>query len=149
MSRDNPRLRANSGKHDGRYFNNRCGERGRQPISFRSSVQDSEHTDQKAAQVASAPPGPLSEVKTKLMKIMQKVDRNRARWIRLGYEWFSRGTMHEVNKAKIETAPQQHNAKHLTEESCSQSRSILEPMQVSSRGKQMVWPSGGNSHREH
>ena len=32
---------------------------GRQSISFRSCAEDSEHTDQKAAQVASAPPGPL------------------------------------------------------------------------------------------
>ena len=36
MFRDNPRLRASSGKQDGRYFNNRGGERGRQPISFQS-----------------------------------------------------------------------------------------------------------------
>ena len=85
----NPRLRAHSGKQDGREFNNRGGERGRQPISFQSCVEDSEHTDQKAAQVASALPVPLSEVKTKLR---QKVDRNSARWIRLGYEWFSRRT---------------------------------------------------------
>ena len=69
----NPRLRANSGKQDGRYGNNRGGERGRQPISFRSCVEDSEDTDQKAAQVASAPQRPLCEVKTKL------VDRNRAK----------------------------------------------------------------------
>ena len=55
------RLRANSGKQDGRDFNKRGGELGRQPISFRSCVEDSEHTDQKAAQVASAPPG--SDVK--------------------------------------------------------------------------------------
>ena len=68
------------------------GERGRQPISFRSCVEDSEHRDQKAAQVASAPPGPLSEVKTKPTEIGQ-VDRNRARWIRLGYEWFGRRTI--------------------------------------------------------
>ena len=55
---------------------NRGGERGRQPISFRSCVEDSEHTDQKAAQVPSAPPGPLADVKTKL----KEVDRNRAGW---------------------------------------------------------------------
>ena len=58
------RLRANSGKQDGRDFNNRSGERGRQPTSFRSCVEDSEHPDQKAAQVASALPRPLSELKT-------------------------------------------------------------------------------------
>ena len=34
-------------------------------------------------------------------------------------------------------------------ESCSQSRSIQEPMQLSSRGKQMVWPSEGDNYREH
>ena len=34
-------------------------------------------------------------------------------------------------------------------ESCSQNRSIQEPMQLSSRGKQMVWPSGGHNYREH
>ena len=56
MSRDNPRLWANSGKQDGRDFNNRGRERGRQPNSFRSC----EEKDQKAAQVASEPPGPLS-----------------------------------------------------------------------------------------
>ena len=56
---DNPRLRANSGNKDGRSFNNRGGERGQQPISFRSCVKDSEHTEEKVAQVASAPPGPL------------------------------------------------------------------------------------------
>ena len=56
MSHDNPRLRTNSGKQDGRDFNNRGGERGRQPSSFRSC----EDTNQKAARVASAPPGPLS-----------------------------------------------------------------------------------------
>ena len=46
----------------------------------------SEHTDQKAAQVASAPPGPLCEVKTKLMEIkaeggqkQSKVDQTRIR----------------------------------------------------------------------
>ena len=50
MCRDNQHLRTNSGKQDG------GGERGRQPISFRSC----EHTDQKAAQAASGPPGPLS-----------------------------------------------------------------------------------------
>ena len=41
------------------------------------------------AQAASAPPGPSSDVKTKLMVIRQKVDRNRAKWSRLGSEWFS------------------------------------------------------------
>ena len=46
---NNPRFRTNSGKQDGRYFNNRGGERGRRPLSFQSC----EHTDQKAAQVAS------------------------------------------------------------------------------------------------
>ena len=54
-----------------------------------------------------------------------------------------------MNKAKIERAPQQYDAKHLTEESCCQPRSIQEPMQLSSRGKQMVWPSGGDNDREH
>ena len=55
------------GKRDGRDFNKRGGERGRQPISFRSC----EHTDQRAAQVASAPPGQFSDVKTKLMEVSQ------------------------------------------------------------------------------
>ena len=32
-----------------------------------------------------------------------------------------------MNKEKIEKAQQQYDAKHLTEESCSQSRSIQEP----------------------
>ena len=90
---DSPRLRANSGKHDGRDFNNRGGERGRQAISFRSCAEDSEHTDQEAAQVPSPPPGPLADVKAKLMEIRKKVDRNRARWFRLGYEWFVRRTI--------------------------------------------------------
>ena len=67
---------------------NRGGERGRQPISFRSCVEDSEHTDQKAAQVASAPPGPLADVKAKL----KEVDRNRAGWSTLGCEWLVRRT---------------------------------------------------------
>ena len=62
-----PCLRANSGKQDGRDFNDQGGERGRRPISFRSCVEDSEHTDQKAAQVVSAPSGPLDDVKTKLV----------------------------------------------------------------------------------
>ena len=53
-----------------------------------------------------------------------------------------------MNKAKIEKAPQQYNSKHLTEESCSQSRSIQEPMQMSSRGKQMVKPSGSDMASE-
>ena len=75
---------------DGRDFNNRGGERGRQPISLQSCVEDSDHTHQKAAQVASAPPGPLSDVKTRLMVIRQKVDRNRARWSRRACEWLSR-----------------------------------------------------------
>ena len=44
-----PRLRANSGEQDGRDFKKRGGDRGRQPTSFRSCVEDSEHTDQKAA----------------------------------------------------------------------------------------------------
>ena len=56
MSRDNPRFRTNSGKQDRRDFNNRGGERGRQPTIFRCC----EDTDQKAQQVARAPPGPLS-----------------------------------------------------------------------------------------
>ena len=88
MSRDNPRLRTNHCKQDGRDFNHRGGERGRQPISFRSC----EHADQKAAQVASAPPGPLSRCEDEV-EIRQKVDRNRARWSRLGYEWFIRKTI--------------------------------------------------------
>ena len=41
----------------------------------------------------------------------------------------------DVNKAKIEIAPQQSNAKHLTLASCSQSRRVQESMQLSSRGK--------------
>ena len=92
MSRGNPRLRANSGKQGGRDFNNRGGDRGRQPISFQSYVEDSEHTDQKTEQVASAPPGSLSDMKTKLMVTRQKVDRSRAWWSRLECEWFSRRT---------------------------------------------------------
>ena len=55
----------------------------------------------------------------------------------------------EVNKAKIEGAPQQYIAKHFIEESCSQSRSIHEPMELSSRCTQVVWPSGGNYYRQH
>ena len=55
----------------------------------------------------------------------------------------------EVNKAKIEGAPQQYIAKHFIEESCSQSRSIHEPMELSSRCTQVVWPSGGNNCRQH
>ena len=55
----------------------------------------------------------------------------------------------EVNKAKIEKALQQYNAKHLTEARCSQSRSIQESMQMSSRGKQMIRPSGRDNYREH
>ena len=82
---NNPRLRTDSGKQDGRDFNNRGGERGRQPISFRSC----EHTDQKAAQVAIAPPGQLSDVKTKLMEVTQtlggqkqsKVDQTQMRMV--------------------------------------------------------------------
>ena len=54
----------------------------------------------------------------------------------------------EVKKAKIERARQHYNAKHFIEESCSQSRSVQEPMQLSSRCKQMVWPSGGSNYRE-
>ena len=50
-----------------------------------------------------------------------------------------------MNKAKIEKTPQQYKAKHITEENCSQSRSIQEPMQLSSRSKQMVGPSGENN----
>ena len=46
MSR--PSAFANSGKQDGRDFNNRDGERGRQPISFRSCAEDSENTGQKS-----------------------------------------------------------------------------------------------------
>ena len=34
-------------------------------------------------------------------------------------------------------------------ESCSSFRSIQEPMQLSSRGKQMVWPSRQDKYREH
>ena len=85
------------GKQDGRDFNKRGGERGRQPISFRSC----EHTDQRAAQVASAPPGQFSDVKTKLMEsVRQKVDRNRARWIRLRCEWLSRRTVLLANEER-------------------------------------------------
>ena len=47
----------------------------------------------KPTQVASAPPGPLSDVTTKLMENKQKVDRNWARWIRLGCEWPGRRTI--------------------------------------------------------
>ena len=63
-------IRANSGERDERYVNNRGGERD-----------------------DGAPSGPPSEVKTKLMEIRQKVDKNRAGWIRLGYEGFSRRTI--------------------------------------------------------
>ena len=41
----------------------------------------------------------------------------------------------EVNKAKLEKAPQKYDAKHLTEESCSQSRSIQELMHLSRQGQ--------------
>ena len=61
---------------DGRDFNNRGGERGRQPISFRSC----EHTDQKAAQVASAPPGPLSRCEDEARSDQQK-DRTQMRMV--------------------------------------------------------------------
>ena len=74
---NNQRLRTNSRKQDGRDFNHRGGERGRQPISSRSC----EHTDQKVAQVARA--RQLIDVKTKFMVIRLQVNRNRARWIRL------------------------------------------------------------------
>ena len=80
---DNPCLRANSGKQDGRDFNDQGGEGGRRPISSRSSVEDSERTDQKAVQVVSAPSRSLNGVKTKFMVTRQKVDRDRARWSRL------------------------------------------------------------------
>ena len=86
---DNPCLRANSGKQDGRDFNDQGGKRGPLPISFRSCVEDSERTDQKAAQVVSAPLGPLDDVKTKIVVIRQKVDRDRSKWSRLVCEWFS------------------------------------------------------------
>ena len=46
-------------------------------------MEDSERTDQKAAQVVSAPSRPLDDVKTKFMVTRQKVDRDRARWSRL------------------------------------------------------------------
>ena len=74
-----PRLRANSGKQNGRDFNKRCGDRGRQPIRFRTHRPESRASG--------------DELKTKIMEIRQKVDRNRAKWIRLGYEWFSRRTI--------------------------------------------------------
>ena len=45
--------------------------------------RDSERTDQKAAQVVSAPSRPLNDEKTKFMVTRQKVDRERARWTRL------------------------------------------------------------------
>ena len=106
MSRGNPRLEENSGKQDGRDFNNGGGERGRQPISFQSCVEDSEHTDQKAAQVASAPAGPWSDVKTKLMVVRQKVDRNRSSCSRLECEWFSRWTtLLQASRRKIAARP--------------------------------------------
>ena len=60
------------------------------------------NTDQKAAQVASAPPGPLSDVETKLMEIRQKVERNRARWSRHGYEWFSRRSQRRHEEGKLQ-----------------------------------------------
>ena len=58
-----------------------------------ASFRSCEHTDQEAAQVASALPRQLFDVKTKLMVIRQTVDRNRARWIRLRCEWLSRRTI--------------------------------------------------------
>ena len=57
-----------------------------------SASRSLEDTDQNAAQVASAPPGQMSDVKTKLTVIRQ-VDRNRARWIKLRCEWLSRRTI--------------------------------------------------------
>ena len=48
----------------------------------------------------------------------------------------------------LENTTAEHYETH-QRESCSQSRYIQESMQLSSRGKQMVWPSGGNSYREH
>ena len=86
---DSSCLRANSGKQDGRDFNDRGEERGRRPISFRSCAEDSERTEKKAAQVVSAPSGLLDDVKTKLVVIRQKVDRDRARWSRLVCKWVS------------------------------------------------------------
>ena len=49
----------------------------------------------------------------------------------------------EVNKAKIEKAPLQYDAKHL------QSRGSKNRCSLSKKSKQMVWPSGRNNHREH
>ena len=57
------------------------------------SVSELANTQTRKEHMASAPPGQLSDVKTKLMEIRQKVDRNRARWIRLGCEWFGRRTI--------------------------------------------------------
>ena len=54
MFRGQPVFASKSGKQDRRDFDDRGGERVRQPISFRSCVGDSENTDQKAAQVVSA-----------------------------------------------------------------------------------------------
>ena len=48
-----------------------------------------------------------------------------------------------VKKAKIVKAPQSYNAKHITE------RGAASPTQLSSRGKQMVRPSGGDYYHEH
>ena len=62
MSRGHPVFQSKSGQQDGRDFNDRGGERERQPISFRSCVGDSENTDQKAVQVVSALSGSLDNV---------------------------------------------------------------------------------------
>ena len=44
----------------------------------------------------------------------------------------------EVNKAKIEKTQQQYDAKHFTEECCSQDRSTQEPLQLCSNGNQIT-----------
>ena len=52
----------------------------------------------------------------------------------------------EPGEDRESTTPVQCETKR--KESCSQSRSIQEPMQLSSRGKQIVWPPGGDNYRE-
>ena len=55
-------------------------------------MKDSEHTDQKVAQVASAPPGPLVRCEDEAHGDQAERWTNRAGWSGLGYEWFLRRT---------------------------------------------------------
>ena len=88
VSRDNPRLRTNSGKQD-----------GRDSTTEAENVDDSQSVSEVANTLTRKPhrwrarrQDRCRNVKTKLVDIRQQVDRNRARWSRLGYEWFTRRT---------------------------------------------------------